>query len=323
MIVTVTINPLLERRLSYDSVSLGGNHRTDSETFTAGGKGINVSRQLKKYGCSSLIYTFAGGKKGRIITASMKEEELDFTVSRTKAESREATVVTDKNAEQVTTFFGPNTTVSEKEVDEFLERLDKMIENCEIVVFSGSSPCKETDRIFEHGIKKANEFGKISVLDTYGDHLKAALEASPTVFHANRDEIEKSLSIDLSDEEKIRRFMSECYKKNIKQIYITDGGKPFYIANFDFHYKVTPPKVSVKDPTGSGDAFVAGIVYGWFEDLVFDEFLPQATALGAANAGKLSVCNVEPEEIKELQKQVRVETVGKKMKIVDVTPTNT
>jgi len=65
-----------------------------------------------------------------------------------------------------------------------------MIYNCSAVIFSGSSPCFATDDIFPFGIELANKYDKISILDTYGGHLQACLEAQPTVIHNNKDEVE-------------------------------------------------------------------------------------------------------------------------------------
>ena len=48
MILTVTINPLLEQRLTYKKVSFKIQNRNGKLKLAAGGKGINVSRQLNK-----------------------------------------------------------------------------------------------------------------------------------------------------------------------------------------------------------------------------------------------------------------------------------
>jgi hypothetical protein len=109
------------------------------------------------------------------------------------------------------------------------------------------------------------------------------------------------------------------YSKGVRQFYLTNGKAPSYVANFDYIYRVENPEITCLDSTGSGDAFFAGIVYGHYKDLVFDEFLPLATALGSLNASRFDVCNVPPEDALTLSKQVVISPVGKKMKLVDVT----
>ncbi|MHC1738480.1 MAG: 1-phosphofructokinase family hexose kinase [Ignavibacteriaceae bacterium] len=320
MILTVTLNPLLEYRYSYKSVSIGGNNRNPVQQLQAGGKGINVSRQLKHFGVESLNFTLLGGDNGKRIADCLRTEGLSFTSVKTKSGSRNASVIIEENTRRVTTYFGNNSLVSEIEVEEFKLKLEKMIQNCEIVVFSGSSPCKETDSVFPFGIETANKYDKISLLDTYGNHLSSCLECSPTLIHNNLEEIASSLEIPLDRESEILDFLLNIYSKGTKQIYLTNGSKPTYVANFDYHYKVENPEIKCIDSTGSGDAFAAGIIFGHYKDMVFDEFLPLATALGTLNASRSDVCNVNPEHAVRMAKDVKVIPVGKKMKLVDVTP---
>ena len=74
------------------------------------------------------------------------------------------------------------------------------------------------------------------------------------------------------------------------------------------------------DATGSGDAFTAGIVYGWHNNLTFEETAIFASCLGAANASLYSVCKVDMETAEKYKQAVKIEPVGKKMKTLDVTP---
>jgi tagatose 6-phosphate kinase len=210
--------------------------------------------------------------------------------------------------------------ITSGESGEFKNKLEKMIQNCSIVVFAGSSPCIETDDIFPYGLELANKHDKISIVDTYGNHLENCIAAAPTVMHNNTGEIRKSLGRSLSSEVEILDFLREMYSKNIKMFFLTDGSNAAYAAKFDFHYKIVPPPVDVYDATGSGDAFVAGIAYGLEEALVFDEFVKTAAALGAANAAMAETCEAAEEQIHDLIGRVEVIPIGKKMKIIDDRP---
>ncbi|HEY6626877.1 MAG TPA: PfkB family carbohydrate kinase, partial [Ignavibacteriaceae bacterium] len=227
----------------------------------AGGKGINVNRQLNKMGIKNIAMLFTAGGNGKLLREALRIEQINFSEIITKNETRDSAIIIDQSAEKVYSFFGTDSIVSSNEVREFISKLEKAIAACEIVVFSGSSPCKEADSIFAEGIYIANKLDKISVCDTYGKHLQDCYNAFPTIIHNNIDEIKSSLGLELQSESNQLDFLNMLYKKGIKQAYITDSGNPFYASNFDFHYKVSPPKIKVVDSTGSGDAFVAGIVY--------------------------------------------------------------
>ncbi len=319
MILTVTINPLLERRYFYKQVLFDRQNREAKVNLTAGGKGINVSRQLKNLGTESLIFTFTGGTNGKIFADVLRNEKLKFTTVKTKRETRDAALIIDESTNKYTYCFGENPEISVSESDEFKDKLDKMIKNCEIVVFSGSSPSRFADDIFPFGIKKANEYDKISVCDTYGVHLKECIDAQPTILHNNIEEIETSLGISLKNKDEKISFLEELYGKGVKQSFLTNGSQSTFANNFDYHFEIDSVNIDAVDSTGSGDAFTAGIVYGWFNNLTFEQNIKLAASLGALNSRTLDVCNVPKNEVLELTGKVSYKSIGKKMKIVDVT----
>jgi fructose-1-phosphate kinase PfkB-like protein len=124
----------------------------------------------------------------------------------------------------------------------------------------------------------------------------------------------------LNDEKDKLVFLDYLYSKGIKQVYLTDGEKNIYASNFDFHYKVRVPNINGVDSTGSGDAFAAGIAYGWHNKLAFNEQIKYAAALGTANALMFNVCNVPVDEARKFVESVEVHPIGKKIKIIDDTP---
>ncbi len=320
MILTVTINPLLERRFSYKSIEIGGHNRGGVERVNAGGKGINVSRQLNILDVDNLAFTFLGGTNGKTLRDVITGEGIKISAVKTAFETREAAVIIEETSQSVTTYFSENSKISSREVDEFKTKLEKMIQNCEIVIFSGSSPCPETDSIFPYGLKLAHDFDKISICDTYGEHLKSCISASPTILHNNVDEVEKSLTCTLRNENEKIEFLDEMYNNGIKQVYLTDGSNPTYASNFDFHFKVENPEIKTVDPTGSGDSFTAGISYGWHKNLTFEDSLIFASSMGIVNASRIEISDVKLHEIDKYKNSVKLFPIGKKMKTVDVTP---
>lgn len=314
MILTVTLNPLLERRYYIDSLNRSGNHRSKASTLSAGGKGINVSRQLNQMNTANLAYTFLGGINGKYLRNILAEEKINFTHVQTRNETRDGVLIIEDGGRPVTTVFGANHLLHQEEVDEFKSRLKKMIENSEIVVFSGSSPSSNANDIFPFGIETANEFDKISILDTYGSHLRKCIDSVPTIIHNNVSELNHSLQIDLSSEPAKLKFLHDLFTAGIKQTYLTDGTSPVYASNFDFLYKVEIPEVDEIDSTGSGDAFTAGIAYGLHNSLTFEESFKTALSLGSLNASRSSVCNIPLSEIDSMKDKFTIMTIGKKIK---------
>jgi 1-phosphofructokinase family hexose kinase len=322
MILTVTLNPLLERRMKYENITMGIENRNGVEELKVGGKGINVSRQLNNLGSDNLAFTFLGGENGKIVKELLFKEDIKNTSVRTKSETRNSYIILEENAGRLTSCFGKNQEISAGEADEFKNKLEKIIQNCEIAVFSGSSPSRAADDIFPFGIELANKYDKISVLDTYGPHLAECINAGPTIVHNNRDEVENSLGVKLSSAEEVIAHLRFLYSKGVKQSFLTDGAGKINAANFDFIYSASfEPVADVKDSTGSGDAFTAGIVYGLENDYTFEQSLTLAVKLGLKNTRSFEACNIKKEELESFTGMINITPVGKKMKILDVTPT--
>jgi len=320
MILTVTINPLLEQRFTFNYVSPVIQNRNGNLQLAAGGKGINVNRQLNILNVQNIALTLAGGTYGKLFRDSIKNEGIDFSLINTHTQTRICSVIIDSKEKSVSYYFSENQTITKDETDKFILKMEKMIQNCEMVIFSGSSPGKEADKIFPAGIEMANKNDKISICDTYGRHLDNCYSASPRIVHNNIEEVVNSLQLNLNDEKDKLVFLDYLYNKGIKQVYLTDGDKKIYASNFDFHYKVRVPNIKSVDSTGSGDAFVAGIAYGWHNNLVFDEQIKFATALGTTNAEMFDVCNVPVDEARKFVESIDVHPIGKKIKIIDDTP---
>ena len=150
--------------------------------------------------------------------------------------------------------------------------------------------------------------------------LENCYSASPRIVHNNIEEVVNSLHLNLNDEKDKLVFLDYLYSKGIKQVYLTDGDKNIYASNFDFHYKLRVPNIKSVDSTGSGDAFVAGIAYGWHNKLVFNEQIKFAAALGTVNAQMFDVCNVPVDKARKIVESIEVHPIGKTIKIIDDTP---
>jgi len=320
MVLTITINPLLERRYYYPNINLSSVNRDGIVSLKAGGKGINVNRQLNMLNISNIALLFTGGANGKLLRDSLRKEGINFSDISIKSETRDSAIIVNEATNKVYSFFGTDASVSSVEVKDFIFKMEKAIATCEIVVFSESSPCSETDVIFSKGIEIANKLDKISICDTYGKHLQQCLNASPTIVHNNVEEIQKSLGLTLKSEADHIQLLGMLYEKGVKQAYFTNAGEPFYASNFDFHFKVTLPEINNVDSTGSGDAFVAGVAYGWHNKFTFEQQLRLASALGACNAKSVEVCDIEMKEADTLVEKIQIEALGKRFKEINDTP---
>lgn len=314
MVITVTLNPILEHRFTYsvhnDSPLLrGGIYRR-----AAGGKGINVSRQLKELGIKNTALIFTGGESGRLLKSCLTDEGISFTSVQTAEETRSASVIEFRDTGKVRSFFSENRPVSGSETAEFIKRLEKLITMADVVIFSGSAPDNASADIIKKGIELCAASDKISFLDTYGTHLEECIKLAPTIVHNN---FEEAGLID-AGEQQIIEYLNKMNDSGVKISLLTNGEKEVYASNFGFMYKVTPPAVNTADATGSGDAFCAGFISGVQNSFVFADSLKYAVSIAASNAAMWDVCKVKAADAGRFTGQIEVSTIGDKMNLLNV-----
>src|SRR5690606_34309427 len=113
MILIVTLNPLLERQFLFSKINFGSVNRSNLSSLAVGGKGLNVSRQLKRLGMKSFNFFFSGGANGKLFRELLKSSELDFTHVQTRADTRHAAVIVSEEEKQVTSFFSENSEIAQ------------------------------------------------------------------------------------------------------------------------------------------------------------------------------------------------------------------
>ncbi len=76
MILTVTLNPAIDKIYFVDDFRLNNVHRPQNMIASAGGKGLNVARVAKLVGEEVAVTGFLGGGNGQFIRRKVKEMGL-------------------------------------------------------------------------------------------------------------------------------------------------------------------------------------------------------------------------------------------------------
>ena len=96
MIVTVTLNPTLDKTLSVPALQPGEVHRARFLRQDIGGKGINVSRALAALGVTSIPIGFLGGATGRAMRDGLAAEGYDARFVEVPGETRQNLTLLDE-----------------------------------------------------------------------------------------------------------------------------------------------------------------------------------------------------------------------------------
>ncbi len=306
MITTVTLNPMLDKTVYVDAMQRGHIHRASEVEMIAGGKGINVSRQLKTLGAATHATGFLGGAIGAIVSQLLTAEAIDHDFVITGTMTREG--VTYREADgTATAVFEPTGRIGVDFVHQLSAKINQLAQQSSWIVCSGSSPGHEADDLLYEAIMNGHKAGAFSVLDSYGDAFTLAMKALPSLVKQNKQELEQSFGMKLAGDADFRSALDGLLNKGIQYCIITDGANPSYAAIRGHYWKITPPQIVTVNPVGSGDAMVAGILYGFTQGWKFQRCLSFGAAAGAANAQKWSVANSTLEEILTLEQAVAMQ----------------
>ena len=110
----------------------------------------------------------------------------------------------------------------------------------------------------------------------------------------------------------VRAYSHELQSISKGIVITTDGGDPIHVIDWDGSaFVVSPPKVDVKDATGAGDAFRAGLLYGLTKGRTLMESVCLGAATGSLKVNYLGAATTLPElsEILQLAETITVERI--------------
>jgi len=302
---------MLDKTIYVDRIERGTIHRGSKMEMVAGGKGINVSRQLKNLGIKTVATGFLGGEVGSIVSRLLTEESVEQEFVRTEVATREGLTYLEPDGTW-TAFFEPSLPVEQSAVHKLNEKIAGLASKSTWIVCGGSSPGKETDDIFYEAIVLAHRNGISSVLDSYGRAFELGLKAQPTLVKPNKREFEMTFHQPVATEQDSIRAVEFLLEHGARYSILTDGGHMFYAGIHGHIWKVMPPPTKEVNATGSGDTLVAGILYGFHQGWKFERCLAFGAAAGAANARVWEVANSTLEEILSLEASVKIQRMGVK-----------
>lgn len=279
-VVVVGPNPAMDILLDVPAFAAGVSRRARGALHLAGGKPMNVARGLRRLGIDVTLASPLGGDLGpaRLIGEACASLGIDLRPSPIAQETRTCVVVVDTDTGESTVVNEVGPDLSPNEAEAYVGLVADLPRPGDLVVASGSLPPGLPVDFYADLIDHARVTGARTVVDTSGEPLRAALENGPWAVKVNRDELLAVMPA-ASVEEAVRRLA-----RTATHVVVTLGAAGSLYAGPDGLYRVTAAPVAAINPTGAGDAFLAGLAAG----LARDEAWPQALALAGAAAALVS-----------------------------------
>ena len=194
MIITVTMNPSIDKTAEIASINLGGLNRLGNVIVDAGGKGINVSKMIKALGLDSVATGFLGGGAGVEIENMLRLQNVKTDFIRIKQTTRTNLKVLSDNY-GITEFNEPGAEVTAGEMSVLREKLLTYAAPGAIFVFSGSLPPGAGDDAYFKFACDVKALGASVFLDADGEAFSDALAAKPDFIKPNINELKQHFGI--------------------------------------------------------------------------------------------------------------------------------
>jgi 1-phosphofructokinase len=312
MIITVTMNPAIDKTADLDRLERGGLNRLKNVIVDAGGKGINVSKTIKELGGETIATGFVGGSGGVLIKKVLLEQGIQSDFIEIKNEIRTNLKVVEADG-YVTELNEPGPYVTEEELELLTAKLLRYANEDTLFVLAGSIPNGINKSVYKTLTQKLKEKGAKVFIDADGELFINSLEASPDFIKPNRHELEEYFHMDYRvDEDELVTMGERLLDKGIRMVAISLGQMGALFITKEKVLRCPGLKVEAHSTVGAGDAMVAALSYGLNQGLALEE----CAKLGlATSAGAVTTKGTKPpkrELVDELLQKVEVVCVKRR-----------
>ena len=306
MIYTVTLNPAIDKTVVIENLHIGAVNRVTSVREDAGGKGVNVSKCLKKLGAGSVAAMILAGGTGDRLEDMLREMEIPVLKIRAEGQSRTNLKIIDPVKKENTDINEPGPAVPAELLTQFKEKLSAEIQPGDIVILSGSLPAGVDRGLYGDWTAYFRSLGACVYLDADGEPMRKGLGAVPYMIKPNNDELAALLGKPSLTREQMICEGKRLLSTGIAEIVISLGGEGALFVSSDGCFYAEGLRVPVKSTVGAGDSMVAAMAYAQAKHLSREEKICLAVAMGAGSVMQDGTQPPEASLVWELAKQVRV-----------------
>ena len=230
-----------------------------------GGVCRNIAENLGRIGTTTNFISVVGDdEKGRSMISHAKSANFDMTDSLVVSGESTPTymAILDEHGEMVSAIV--DVTIADYLTPEFVDERVDVIENSEYMIFGSDNP--ET---LEYILKKFHGKTKF-VLDPVSAAKAKTLTHLIPYFHTikpNRHEAEALVGFEIKTQEDLKKAGAFFLGQGVSKIFISLDADGVYYNDGIEEGIIKTSNVDVVNVTGAGDAFLAGVGYGYMNEL--------------------------------------------------------
>jgi 6-phosphofructokinase 2 len=283
MIVTITMNPAVDKSTSVDKLVPEKKMRCAELITEAGGGGINISKAIKELGGESLAVFPSGGMNGKLIENYLSGKQIDFKSIPVAHETRENIVVRETATNSQYRFVMPGASLTEKEAHACFELLQQLEPRPTCIVASGSLPPGLPENFFGELAKVVKQLKARYIIDTSGKPLQLAAKEGVYLLKPNLTELCALVGKEHLEVNEVDDAAMEVIKQGTCEVMVVSMGPTgALVVTRDGCEHIPTPTVKKQSTVGAGDSMVAGMVWMLEQGKSISEMVRFGVACGTA-----------------------------------------
>lgn len=280
-IITLTINPALDKSTSFKGLIAEQKIRCEEPRFDAGGGGINVSKAISRLGGTSFAVFTSGGPLGTMLEKLVDQESIPFQAIPIQTWTRESFVAVDKNTNSQYRFGFTGGKITDEEEQAVLNAVSNLKSN--FLVASGSLNEGLSSDFYQKIALMAKKIGTKLIVDTSGEALEKVLETGAYLIKPNVGELAKLIGVERLEMEEVNEAAKQIIAKGGAEIVVVSlGPQGAVLVTEDIYEFVPAPNVAKKSTVGAGDSMVGGMVWALSQNKPLKEVIRWGVACGSA-----------------------------------------
>ena len=308
MIVTLTINPAIDRIVSIDRLAFEDRAYINSSRESAGGRGINVSSVVHSFGGETLAVLISGGDSGKRLQGLLEKCGYRIALVPVQNEIRTNLTVTDKHGLTVN-LNEPGPRLGKAEVARVERVVRDTLDHASWLMVCGSIPPGVPPGFYGKLISMARHKKVKTLLHADGDALREGIAARPTVVSPNQQEAGRLLGQTLLTRTHYLEAAERIRQMGADSVVLTLGSRGAVGAFADGLMEALPPRIDAVCPIGAGDALMAAYAWARERRTSAADALRWGVAAGTAKARLPGMTFASLAQAREIYRQVEVRRV--------------
>jgi 1-phosphofructokinase len=310
MILTVTLNPSVDRAVFLRELKVGDTNRVVRTETDAGGKGVNLSRVLRELGGETVATGFLGGGPGAYICKVLETQGVPHCFVEVAGDTRTNVSVEDAQQNPPTTLNESGPQVSADDIERLFTRVREYLPKLSWLAMGGSLPPGAPPDTFRKLVEIAREANVKTLVDADGDAMRHAMAARPDFIKPNEKEASRLLDREISGRNDAIQAALELYQQlggGDKIVVVSRGAGGAVLACGEGQFDGMTPNVEMRSTIGCGDSMLGGMLWAIGHDKPLEEAFRWGLSAGAATAATDGTEIARQEVVQKLFPQARVE----------------